>query len=423
MEELTTTNNPFTNLTDDIMDDPETKKEIFLNLLEKMEAKAIRDGLEPEKKAEAVPIIEGDVLKEFWEEIQTDRFKPIPTGLSNLDKALSGGFERKTLVTLAAAPGLGKTAFCQYMFENMARNGQHVIYVNLEMDRSQLLSRSISRIVYEQNGSPYKVASKTWEQTASEAIENEVTALTVRRGYTWNDKQRVKIEKALTEYRETIAPRFLYVTANPENSGSITNKLTDILGKLRSITEDLLKAGRPAPLVCIDYLQYVDFDDYEGRKPDTAESIKGTLTEFKKFAMEYSTVVLMIMANNRTSNKEGRASMDSGRDTSNIEYTGDTMLSLTYTAVEDQWKHPTGKKDKNGNTVYEVIDNDYINNCIDYSNDSYGNTPAIAKRLCIKVVKGRGFAPRKSARFIYEGKYASFTEDPDPIEHGKEYYT
>lgn len=406
MEELTTTNNPFTNLADDAL-----KELSYADILDGLANEAMQRPQE--------------TVNDFFKEIQSRRFEPIPTGLSNLDKALSGGFERKTLVTLAAAPGLGKTAFCQYMFENMARNGQHVIYVNLEMDRSQLLSRSISRIVYEQNGSPYKVASKTWEQTASEAIENEVTALTVRRGYTWNDKQRVKIEKAVEEYQATIAPRFLYVTANPENEGHITNKITSILGKLRSITEALLKAGRPAPLVCIDYLQYVDFDDYDNnreRKPDTAESIKRTLTEFKEFAMQYSTVVLMIMANNRTSNKEGRASMDSGRDTSNIEYTGDTMLSLTYTAVEDQWKHP---KYKNNGDIdkWEAIDNDYINNCIDYSNDSYGNTPAIAKRLCIKVVKGRGFAPRKSARFIYEGKYASFTEDPDPIEHGKEYYT
>lgn len=400
------TQRPFTDLQDNALDD------ISYN--------EILDGL-----ADAAMEHPAESVNNFFEEIQTDRFKPIPTGLPTFDAALSGGFERKTLVTLAAAPGLGKTAFCQYLFENMAKAGQYVIYVNLEMDRSQLLSRSIARIVYEQSETPYKVSSKTWEQTAQDAIENDVTALTVRRGFAWNDKQRAKIEKALEEYKATIAPRFLYVTANPENKGHTTNKLTDIIQRIRTITERLIAAGKSAPLVCIDYLQYVDFDGYDSqkeRKPDTADAIKGTLTAFKEFAMQYSTVVLMIMANNRAANKDGRASMDSGRDTSNIEYTGDTMLSLTYTATEDQWKIPI--TDSNGNIKkYEVIDNDYINNCTDYCNDSFGNTPAIAKRLCIKVVKGRGFAPRKSARFIYEGKYAAFIEDPDPIEYGKAYYS
>lgn len=371
-----------------------------------------------------------DVLAEFLAEIQSERFKPIKTGLEQLDHALDGGLERKTLVTLASAPGVGKTAFSQYLFENMARAGHSVIYVNLEMDRSQLLSRSIARIAYENRRPPVKMASESWEETARKALEGDVNALTVRRGYKWTDRQRDTILKALDDYRENIAPRFHYVTTNPENSGAITRDLSALMDKLERITTGMEKAGLPAPLVCIDYLQFVNDDLYtqdqtgKARKPDTADAIAEILATFKAYAMKHSTVVWVIMANNRASNKDGRASMDSGRDTSNIEYSGDVMLSLTYTAIEDRWITPelnedgTEKTDAKGNTKYKTIDLDNINARKDICAEN-DTESTIAKRLCIKVVKGRSINSRKSARFIFDGAHMAFTEDNAPVEHGK----
>ena len=366
-----------------------------------------------------------DILAEFWEEIQTERFKPISTGIKSLDYALNGGLERKTLVTLASAPGAGKTAFCQYLFENMARHGHHVIYVNLEMDRSQLLSRSIARIAYEQRHN-VKLSSMSWDETAREILLNDVTSTTVRRGYMWTPRQRASIEKALKDYRENIAPRFHYVTTNPENTGAIKNKLHKIIEKLEAITAEIKAEGNPAPLVCIDYLQYIQNDTKteDGKTLPTAEAIADTLEKLKMFAMAHSTVVMVIMANNRTSNKEGRASMDSGRDTSNIEYTGDTMLSLTYTAIEYRWKTTKYaddgrvEKDKDGNTKYKTIDLDNINARMDICADN-DTESKLAKKVCIKVVKGRSGPSRRSARFIFDGAHASYMEDPEPPEYGK----
>ena len=355
-----------------------------------------------------------DALDEFLAEIQTERFKPIPTGLKQLDEALEGGLVRKQLITLASAPGMGKTAISQYIFENMARNGHTVIYVNLEMDRSQLLSRSISRVAFEQWKSKYtsrKPDAITWAELAGRY--DEITTTSIMRGYKWTDEQKAKIERAVKYYRENIAPRFYYVTTNPENSGHVTNKLSRILEKLEQITEAVKLAGEDEPLICIDYLQFIDYDLEPGtKKPDTAEAIKETLRAFKDFALQHNTVVWLIMANNRTSNQEGRASMDSGRDTSNIEYSGDVMLSLVYTAIEEKWLRVTSKKDRDGNTKKELIDLEFINDKIDYCR-RVGNEdgPLIAKLQSLKVVKGRGMASRGVAKFIYNGKYSTFEED------------
>lgn len=373
-------------------------------------------------KPEPTPL---EALEQFYNEIQSNRFEPITTGIEQLDKALQGGLERRTLVTLAAAPGAGKTAIAQYILENMAKNGHPVIYVNLEMDRAQLLSRSISRISH--------------QMKQHRILSEDVTALEVKRGYNWTESQKAVIDYCLKYYAGVIAPNFYYVTTNPENIGSITNGLSDILHKLEKITDELKKQGKRAPLVCIDYLQFIDYDlwRYEDgqRKPDNADAIKQTLAALKNFAMSHDTVVMVITANNRASNAEGRASMDSGRDTSNIEYSGDVMLSLVYTAVEEGWYHKSGQKDKYDNDKPKVIDNEFINRCIDWSNKMteeaikkgdedalrFDNYPKIAKHLSLKVVKGRSIQSRGVAKFVYEGKWYYY--EPDDGKFHNPYWT
>lgn len=343
-----------------------------------------------------------DALEEFKREIMTTRFEPIKTGIDQLDAALQGGLERRTLVTLAAAPGAGKTAISQYILENMAYNDHPVIYVNLEMDRSQLLSRSLSRISHKM-----KIIN---------ILDEDMTALQVKRGYKWTNEQKPIFEWCFDYYQRHIAPNFYYVTTNPENIGAIDNKLSSILAKIEKITAELQEQGKEPPLVCIDYLQFIDFDMYEGnRKPDNADAIKQTLNAFKQFAMAHDTCVLVITANNRASNSDGRASMDSARDTSNIEYSGDVMLSLVYTAVEERWKHRSGKKDRDGNDTPALIDNEFVNNCVDYAKKMHqpgeDNYPLIAKLLSLKVVKGRSIETRGAAKFVYDGRYFYFEDD------------
>lgn len=351
-----------------------------------------------------------EIFDEFLSEIRSERFKPISTEIPQLDAALQGGLERRTLVTLAAAPGAGKTAIAQYILENMAWHGHSIVYVNLEMDRSQLLSRSISRISHK-----YKLTG---------ILSEDITALQVKRGYQWTDEQRKIVDWVSKTYSQRILPNFRYVTTNPENLGSIDNTLSDILSKLEKITAEFKEKGKEAPIVCIDYLQFIEYDLFEDgqRKPDNAEAIKQTLKVFKQFAMKHNTVVLMITANNRASNSEGKASMDSGRDTSNIEYSGDVMLSLVYTAVEEGWLHKSGKHDKNGNDIPKEIDNEFINYVIDYSmrvkeDKEY---PIIAKLLSLKVVKGRSIKSRGVAKFIFDGRY--FYYEPDDNKYHNPYW-
>ncbi len=330
---------------------------------------------------------DGAGIDAFLSKIQTREFEPIPTGIKALDNALKGGFTRKTLVMFGAAPGMGKTMLAQWVFENMAAAGNDVLYLNLEMSREQLLARSISRLAWK-----YEKA--------------DISALDVLRGYAWTDTQREIIGRTAERYKKEIAGHFIY---NPESVRN--NKISSILSAMQTEADRLQKAGRPAPVVCIDYLQLIDTENR-----DATEGMKNVIALLKDFALNNSTVVLAIIANNRTSNKAGAADMESGRDTSAIEYCGDAMLGLVYTAIEDKLQYEAGET-KKGETIYNTYDLEEIRRLKKEAYRNKAPLPDVCREITLKVNKNRLGEDAREARLVFDGAHSTFTtkEDADDV--------
>ena len=275
-------------------------------------AEAIREAAQAEE-AERARQTGAGMMASFLEEIQTERYKPEPTGITDIDLALEGGFTRQELVLLGAAPGVGKTALASWIFETMAARGLDCVYLNLEMSRNQMLARSIARVAARRG--------------------NKYTPKKILRGYSWTPEERANIEAAIAEYEKTVAPHLIY---NPDG---VTPQLDTIIEYIEKEAARAEAAGKPAPFVVLDYLQYVR----GGEREDVTEAIKRALISLKGYALRHNTVVFCIMATNRDSNKSGSVTMESGRDTSNIEYTGDIVLGLTFTKCLKR-KGPNGEK-------------------------------------------------------------------------------
>jgi len=345
-------------------------------------------------------------------------YAPIETGIAEIDRALEGGFIRKTLVTLGAPPATGKTALAQWIFENIAMKGQDVLYINLEMARDQLLARSISRIAYKYN-------------------KKDFSTLEVLRGYAWTDEQRDAITTAAERYKKEIAPRFMY---NPEG---VTNKLDSILSAMESETIRIKAQGREAPLVCIDYLQLVD----SGER-DAMEGMKTVIFKLKDWAKNNNSVVFLIIANNRESNKTGTVEMESGRDTSAIEYSGDFMLGLSYTAIEDKRKvmqedieyfekaaeaydlpenyEDLEKGELPGIKVNDTYTLDTIRRMKRLSHDLGLQVPAVCNEISLKVLKSRYTESDHRVKLVFDGRHSTYkvqeiTRDKDGFSNDKSY--
>lgn len=367
------------------------------------------EGTAEQAKPEEPP---KDPIEAFLEEINSRRFEPISTGIKDIDRALQGGFLRRTLITLAAAPGSGKTALACWLFEKMAASGYDVLYLNLEMDRAQLLARSISRIAWRLSG---------------KRSGGGFSALDVLRAYEWTPEQHNYFLSALEEYKARIAPHFVY---NPDTlEGS--NDIKRILAVMQEEVNRVKAAGRPEPLICVDYLQIIAAD-----ASTTAEGIQVIIKALKDFAIQNNTVVFLITAQNRASNKSGVSEMESGRDTSAIEYTGDVMLGLVYTAIEDGWTWTYYERDENGNIQTDkdgrpkkkikTYDLDRIRELQRKAYEEGTDPDPVCNKLTLKVLKNRFGAAERRANLIFDGEHGTFHQveregrpDPDPDQQDK----
>lgn len=258
-------------------------------------------------------------FESFMQAIQTEKYKPVRTGIAGFDELLGGGILRQSLVMLTAAPGTGKTSIVQQIFETMAANGQDVIFLNLEMSREQLLARSMSRMIHKQG--------------------HNMTAAEVLKGYAWTENQREYVTKAAQEYQSSIAGHMTY------NPAGCTTDIESIRDTLNTAGQKAREAGKAGPVCVLDYLHLITTSNRE----EQAELLKKSVAMLKQYAIEYNTFVLAIGANNRAANSSGIVTLDSGRDSSAIEYTADYQLALNYRALSEGQKKLNGEKYKASN--------------------------------------------------------------------------
>ena len=90
--------------------------------------------------------------------------KGIPSGLTDLDKILNGGWHRGQVVVIAARPGMGKTALSMHHALHAAREGYAVLYASMEMVAGELADRALASLgrIYLGNVLSGKMSRDEW---------------------------------------------------------------------------------------------------------------------------------------------------------------------------------------------------------------------------------------------------------------------
>lgn len=362
--------------------DPDRLRNVLMGYVAK--AEGLKASADEDRLWERARRTGTGMMIDFMRKVQSRDYEPMPTGIHGIDRALSGGLIRKTLVLLGAAPGAGKTCLAQQIFETLAASGQSVLFVNLEMSREQLLARSLSRVCHHDG--------------------HDVSPLDILRGYQWTPEQSDAINTAAMEYVDTVGENFVY---NPDGT---TAELDAILAVMEDEAIRLKAEGRRAPLVVLDYLQLVQGGDRE----DDVATMKRAIKSFKDYAIRNDTVVFAIHATNRESNKSGQVNQWSGRDTSAIEYSGDLMLALTYTGIEEGWKVDgdgqivTGASDPDEDAMLVTLP--LIERLRKEAYREGRETPDVCKLMTLKVLKNRFGENSRSTELYFDGEHATFIE-------------
>ena len=243
-------------------------------------------------------------LQEFTNGVTDSVNTPyIPTGFSNLDKILEGGLY-EGLYIVGAIPSLGKTTFILQIADQIAEAGEDVLIFSLEMARSELMAKSISRLtlldVVQNNGNIQDAKTTRGITTRSRYIN-----------YSPTEKELIK--RSITSYGAYAGN--IYIS---EGIGDIgTEQIRE------AVKKHILFTGKK-PVIVIDYLQILAPADI--RATDKQNTDKAVM-ELKRISRDYKLPVIGISSFNRA-NYSVAVTMEAFKESGAIEYSSDILIGL-----------------------------------------------------------------------------------------------
>ncbi|MDE6087974.1 MAG: toprim domain-containing protein [Oscillospiraceae bacterium] len=270
-------------------------------------------------------------LQEFVNGIAENANTPyIPTGFKTFDTILDGGLY-EGLYIAGAISSLGKTTFVTQMCDQIAESGQEILIFSLEMARTELMAKSISRLTFLdviQNG------GKIQDAKTSRGIT------TGSRYAKYSKTEKELIQRSIARYGKYAENIFIH-----EGIGDIgVKQIREIVDKHISIT------GRK-PVVLIDYLQILAPAD--PRSTDKQNTDKAVL-ELKRISRDFKIPVIAVSSFNRD-NYSAPVSMVSFKESGAIEYSSDVLIGLQLHGAGTKDFDATKEKAKNPREIELVI--------------------------------------------------------------------
>ena len=298
-------------------------------------------------------------LAEFVDGIKKSVDTPfIPTGFKQLDNVLDGGlFEG--LYIFGAISSLGKTTFVTQIADQIAMSGRDVLVISLEMAKTEIMAKSISRLTIQrvlETGGDAKFAKTSRGIT------------TYSRWDKYCDEELQLIGNSIHDY-EKYADH-IYIS---EGIGDIG--VEEIRGKIQKHIDF---TGN-VPVVVIDYIQILA--PYSERMTDKQNTDRAVM-ELKRISRDYKLPILGISSLNRD-NYNSPISMVAFKESGAIEYSSDVLIGLQLEG--------TGEKD------FDV-------------NQAKSKNP---REIELKILKNRNGATGGTIEFSYYPMFNYFMESAE----------
>ena len=270
-------------------------------------------------------------LQEFINSVHESVNTPcISTGFQKLDTVLEGGLY-EGLYIVGAISSLGKTTLITQIADQIAAAGQDVLIFSLEMARSEIMAKSISRLtildVLQNNGDTRDAKTTRGITTGSRYASYSVAELDL-------------INRAIAAYAGYAG--HLYIV---EGVGSIG------VDQVREVVKQHAAFTGSIPVVMIDYLQILA--PYSERASDKQNTDKAVM-ELKRISRDYKTPVIAISSFNRASYKEA-VTMEAFKESGAIEYSSDVLIGLQMKGAGKKDFDADAAKTKNPREVELVL--------------------------------------------------------------------
>lgn len=234
---------------------------------------------------------------------EIDRFKQAQdrkTGFANLDEK-AGGLNAG-LYVLAAISSLGKTTFALQLGDQIAAQGQEVLFFSMEQSRLEMVSKSLARL------------------TAQADMQTAVNSLSIRRGYLPS-----QVTAAARRYKEQTGERMSIIEGN----------FNCDIGFIADYIRRYKQRTGATPVCFIDYLQVLQPAADGKSRSSKKEEIDLAVTELKRLSRELDLTIIVISSLNRA-NYMTPFAFESLKESGGIEYTADVVWGLQLACLDEE---------------------------------------------------------------------------------------
>ena len=229
---------------------------------------------------------------------------PTPTGFDSLDIELGDGLY-EGLYIIGAISSLGKTTLAMQIADQIAEGGRDVLIFSLEMSRTELMAKSISRHTIK------RVANDTSLRSSHAKTARGITTGAQYKRY--SDIEKELIKAAVEDYRAYAGHIFI-----SEGIGDIG------VAQIRNTVGEHIRLTGNKPVVIVDYLQILAPND---PRSSDKQNIDKAVLELKRMSRDYKIPVMAISSFNRE-NYKTEANMAAFKESGAIEYGCDVLIGM-----------------------------------------------------------------------------------------------
>lgn len=222
-------------------------------------------------------------------------YKHKKTGFANLDAELEGLYPG--LYVVGGISSVGKTTFVHQLGDQLAEQGDHVLFFSLEQSKMEMVSKSLART------------------TAKTDLNRAISSVRIRGGY-----ESKAVQDAKVSYTE-VGKRVSVIEGNFN---------TDV-NTIRRYVEEYARLNDTSPVVIVDYLQIMPGIS---ERLNDKQRVDVNVTELKRMSRDLNLAVFVISSLNR-GNYLAAIDFESFKESGGIEYTADVVLGLQLEKIND----------------------------------------------------------------------------------------
>lgn len=232
---------------------------------------------------------------------------------------------------IGAISSLGKTTLVTQIADQIAQTGTDVLIISLEMARSEIMAKSISRHTLQ------SILAAGGDFRAAKTVRGITTG---KRYQNYSQTERELINNAIKSYSDYAG--HIYIT---EGMGDIGAE------QVRECVKKHIAITGKTPVVIIDYLQILA--PHNERATDKQATDKSVL-ELKRISRDYKTPVIGISSFNRANYKEA-VTMEAFKESGAVEYSSDVLIGLQLKGAGGREFNTTEEKKKDPRKIELVI--------------------------------------------------------------------